>query len=214
MRSTSGRRCCLVHNADIDGERYLLSCLHVFPARMRRPPPGGIDCVADDARAIGPLDDAASPTGPAAVDAALVRIDDATVSDVSIWGLTPTRRATDFDIDELPGRGQLFVLGRLVAPAVGNLPAEVRKQPVPAFFRQIIPNPAPYDYTAAAGRVFDFADTIEYRANTRPGDSGAALVDTTGMIYGMHFFGRGEFGYAMAAPRLFDPGVFTVEIAL
>ena len=28
------------------------------------------------------------------------------------------------------------------------------------------------------------------------------------MLFGMHFYGRGEFGYALSAPRRFDPEVF------
>jgi hypothetical protein len=30
----------------------------------------------------------------------------------------------------------------------------------------------------------------------------------------MHFYGRGPFGFALSAPRLFDPGVFSVDISL
>lgn len=208
-----GSACCLVRNAAFPSERYLLSCYHVFSKTLDRPPQSGIDCIAGGAL-IGSAIDAASAIGSAALDAALVRVDDPSITEMSVWGLAPSQRATDFDIAQLAGRGQLFVLGRQVAPAVGGLPEEVRSDPIPAFLRALIPVPTEYDYRATAGRTFVFSDTIEYKAAVRPGDSGAALVDTQGMVYGMHFFGRDGFGYSLSAPRLFDPGAFSLDIAL
>lgn len=208
-----GAGCCLVRNAAIPNERYLLSCYHVFSKTLARPPETGIDCIANDV-VIGPISAAARADGPAALDAALILVDDETIQDVSVWGQMPRSRATDFDIESLPMRGQLFILGRRVAPAVGNISEEIRGRPIPAAFRAVLPNSTDYDYRATAGRFFTFADTIEYVANVRPGDSGAALVDSAGMLYGMHFFGRGQFGYALAAPRLFDPEIFPFDIIL
>lgn len=208
-----GSVCCLVRNAALPNERYLLSCYHVFSRTLDRPPQAGIDCSAGGV-AIGSTIDAASAIGTSALDAALVRVDDPATTEISVWGLAPSRRATDFDIEQMVGRGQLFVLGRQVAPAAGGLPEEARSDPVPAVFRQIIPVPTEYDYRATAGRTFTFSETIEYKAAVRPGDSGAALVDTQGMVYGMHFFGRDGFGYSLSAARLFDPGIFSLDIAL
>lgn len=208
-----GSACCLVRNAALANERFLLSCYHVFARTLERPPQAGIDCVSG-ATVIGSAIDAASPIGSLALDAALVRVDDPAITMLSVWGLAPSRRATDFDIEQIADRGQLFVLGRQVAPAVAGLPEEMRTDPVPAFFRAIFPQPTEYDYRATAGRSFAFSGTLEYKAAVRPGDSGAALVDTHGMVYGMHFFGRDDFGYALSAPRIFDPGVFSIDIAL
>ena len=190
---------------------FLLS--RVLQDIVARPPETGIDCISNEA-VIGPINAVARADGPTALDAALVLVEDETIQDVSVWGQMPRNRATDFDIESLPMRGQLFVLGRRVAPAVGNLSEEIRDGPIPALFRAVLPNSTDYDYRATARRFFTFADTIEYVANVRPGDSGAALVDAAGMLYGMHFFGRGQFGYALAAPRLFDPEIFPFDIIL
>lgn len=209
-----GSVCCRVRNVAIPRERYLLACYHVFSSSLKRPPQRGVACVADDQTPLGPVSEAADPTGASAIDAALVGLDDASIQDISLWGLAPNRRATDFDIGELPDRGQLFVLGRRVAPPANGLPAQVRSEPLPAFFRAVLPGPTEFDYRTTARRTFFFADTIQYRSAVRPGDSGSAVVDVTGMLYGMHFFGQGAFGFALSAPRLFDPGVFSLDISL
>jgi V8-like Glu-specific endopeptidase len=84
---------------------------------------------------------------------------------------------------------------------------------VSASFHTVWPSRA-YPYPAAGGVSFTYADTIEYAASTYPGDSGAALVDDSGTLYGMHFFGDGVSGYAMSAPRLFDGAVFAIDVLL
>jgi hypothetical protein len=207
-----GSTCCQVRNARIAEERYLLTCFHAFSSSLRRPPQDGLDCEADDGTFLGPLDDTADPTGSSAVDAALVRLTNAAIDDISLWGFAPSTRATDFDLENLALRGDLFVLARQVAPAAGGLPALVRSGPLAATFTKVITSSTAYAY--GPGRSFSFADTIEYKAAVRPGDSGSALVDTAGMLYGMHFYGRGEFGYALSAPRLFDPEVFSLDIVI
>lgn len=206
--------CCLVRNAALPNERYLMSCYHAFSATLDRPPQNGIDCVSSSGTLVGTDVEAADPNGSSALDAALVRVGDSSIQDMSVWGATPVAHATDFDIDSLPLRGPLFILGRRVAPAVDGLPQAVRMEPIPASFRSLITSPTSYDYGSTAGRSFVFADTIEYKAAVRPGDSGSALVDTGGILYGMHFFGRGEFGYSLAAPRLFEPGIFSLDIVI
>jgi hypothetical protein len=208
-----GSACCLVRDSAIPTNRYALSCYHVFSRTLARSLPQGIDCVANG-KTIGPVKYAARAEGRSALDAALVRVDDQTISDISVWEILVNTKAHDFDVESLPSRGPLFVLGRRVAPAVGGLAELIRSRPVPATFRALIPAPMDFDYRETAGRYFTFADTIEYVAAVRPGDSGAALVDSTGMLYGMHFFGRNQFGYALAVPRLFDPKVFRIDIEL
>lgn len=207
-----GSACCQVRNAQVAEERYLLTCFHVFSSSLRRPPQDGLDCEADNGTFLGPLDDTADPTGSLAADAALVRLTNPSIDNISLWGFAPSTRATDFDLANLALRGDLFVLGRQVAPATDGLPALTRTEPLLAHFTKVITSSTAYAY--GGGRSFSFADTIEYKAAVRPGDSGSALVDTSGMLYGMHFYGRGEFGYALSAPRLFDPEVFSLDIVI
>lgn len=206
--------CCLVEDAGLPGQRFLLTCYHAFVPDLRRPLPAGMDATDDAGAAIGLLAEAASASGPRAVDAALVSVDAAGVDAVSVWGLNITQRANAFDIEDLPNRGPLWVLGRRVAPASAAGPAEVRSEPVRARFRQYIVVRTRFDYAGTAGRSFVFGEVIEYQAATRPGDSGAALVDDRGLLYGMHFYGFGGNGYAFAAPRLFDDGVFLGDLQL
>jgi hypothetical protein len=206
--------CCLVEDAGLPGQRYLLTCYHAFVPDLQRPIPAGMDAADDAGGAIGLLAEAASASGPRAVDAALVSVDAAGLDAVSCWGLAITQRAGALDIEDLPNRGPLWVLGRRIAPASGAGPAETRIEPVRAQFRQYIVVRTEFDYAGTAGRVFVFDEVIEYQAATRPGDSGAALVDSQGLLYGMHFYGFGGNGYAFTAPRLFDDGVFLAELQL
>lgn len=209
-----GAACCLVQDAQDSNVRYLLSCNHVFSPGLARGVAAGSDCVAHDNTPLGPQTDAASPDGRDALDAALVRLDNPAVQDIALWGVAITGRATDFDLAQLPHRGPLRVLGRRLVPGPGNTVLAVRDRPVDASFRAVIATPTEFDYSATAGRNFVFTDVIQYIAETRPGDSGAPLVDLSGMVYGMHFYGEGGFGYAMAAPRLFRSGVFGRGIVL
>ncbi len=207
-----GSVCCQVRNAKIPDERYLLTCLHVFSSSMQSPPPLGLDCQTDTGVFLGPLDDTANPFGSTAVDAALVRITNPSIDGIALWGFTPSAKATDYDLENLALKNDLFVLAREVAPAADGMRALRRTQPLPARFTKVITSSAAYTY--GRGRHFWFSDTIEYQAAVRPGDSGSALVDTDGILYGMHFYGRGQFGYALSAPRLFDPGVFSLNIVI
>lgn len=206
--------CCLVEDAGLPGQRFLLTCYHAFVPDLQRPIPAGMDATDAAGAVIGLLAQAASAAGPRAVDAALVSVDVDGVDAVSVWGLRITRRANAFDIEDLPNRGALWVLGRRVAPASDAGPAETRSEPVRAQFRQVIVVRTAFDYASTAGRSFVFGEVIEYQAATRPGDSGAALVDSTGLLYGMHFYGFGGNGYAFTAPRLFDDGVFLGDLQL
>jgi Trypsin-like peptidase domain len=206
--------CCVVEDAGLSGQRFLLTCYHAFVPDLRRPIPAGMDATDEAGAAIGLLAEAASASGLRAVDAALVSVDAAWLDTVSVWGLAITQRADAFDIEDLPNRGALWVLGRRVAPASGAGPAQTRSEPVRAQFRQVIVVRTEFDYASTAGRSFVFGEVIEYQAATRPGDSGAALVDSQGLLYGMHFYGFGGNGYAFTAPRLFDDGVFLGELRL
>lgn len=210
-----GSACCLVRNVNLINERYLLSCNHVVSRTLQTPPLQGCTCRASETTFIGPVTDAAQATGRKAVDAALIRLSNTGTGKVAMWGISPRQRATDFDLDELPGRGGLQVLGRRVAPAADGLPELQRTGPLEALFSQVIPGPTPFDYRSSAGQVFEFSDVIEYKAAVRPGDSGSAVVGVgDGMLYGMHFYGQDEFGYALSAPRLFAPDVFGMDIEL
>jgi hypothetical protein len=210
-----GSACCMVRNATSQGERYLLTCYHVFSPSLRDTP-GGLDCVSSSGgRLIGPMLEIADPesTGTA-LDAALALVEDSALDSASTWGRVPVSRATDNDISLLPQEPDLFVYGRRVAPAVGNLPEVTRPGPLPAAFQSLFSDSIPFDYQQTAGRTLYFADTIEYVADVRPGDSGAAVMNSAGKLFGMHFYGQGNTGYAFSAPRLFDPDVFPFDIVL
>lgn len=209
-----GSVCCMVRNAGVGGERYVLSCYHVFSQQLSellRDSPPGIDCVSSSGGRIGPMRSAANSQ---LLDAALATVESSALTSVTTWGRLPISRATDNDLDLLPLHSDLFVYGRRIAPAVGNLPETTRPGPLPAAFQSLYSDPIPFDYRRTAGRMFYFADTIEYVADVRPGDSGAALMSSAGMLFGMHFYGQGNVGYAFSAPRIFEPGVFPFDIVL
>lgn len=211
-----GSCCCLVKNRNSPGERFVLSCYHVF-SRSLDDTPAGRDCIVwDTGTPIGPMLEAADPEATSnALDATIARITSATIDSVTTWSRAPISRATDFDIASLPKNAQLFVYGRRVAPPVNNLPALTRSTPVPAIFQSVFPHPLKFDYRAAAGKFLFFADTLQYVADVRPGDSGAAVMDTQGKLFGMHFYGQNNnIGYAFSAPRLFESGVFSFDITL
>ena len=210
-----GAGCCLVRNAFSRGERYLLSCYHVFSPSLSDAPPN-IDCViSENGEPIGPMIEMADPESSSnALDAALALVEDVTVDNITAWGRMPTSRATDFDLFSLVKNYELFVHGRRIAPASAGFPAVTRTGPLPATFQSLFPTPLPFDYRQTAGKVFFFADTLQYIANVRPGDSGAAVMDSKGKLFGMHFYGQGNVGFAFSAPRLFDPGVFHFDITL
>lgn len=210
-----GSACCLVRNTNQPAERYLLSCYHVFSPQLIEPLSGRNDCVesATD-RIIGEVVSTADAYGGSRLDAALVLIDDPNVDVVSVWGKMPVAKATDFDVAMMYERGQMFLMCRSIAPAANGLSEALRTKPLVATFQSFFPNPIPFDYRSTVGRFLYFADTIQYIADVRSGDSGSALVDGAGMLYGMHFYGQGNVGFAMSAPRLFDPNVFSVDISL
>jgi hypothetical protein len=209
-----GSSCCLVQNAT-GGERYLLTCYHVFSPSLSDSP-GDIDCVASGGGTpIGPMLEVADPQSTtAALDAALALMEDASVGVVSTWGRYPSACATEFDIQSLHPGAELFVHGRRVAPAFGGQPEVTRLAPLPATFQSVFPNPIPFDYRRTAGKVLYFADTLQYVAGVRPGDSGAAVLDGEGTLFGMHFYGQDTIGFAFSAPRLFDANIFPFDIVL
>lgn len=210
-----GSACCAVSSASNPAHKYLLSCHHVFSPTMSATLPRQVDCiVSDSGQRIGPLVVAASTLGPLAMDAALVRIEDEDIDTLSMWGRWPVSRATDFDLSVLHQRGPLFVLCRQQVPAVDGQPPELRTQALEVRFVGVTFHPIVFDYRSIAGKRFSFGYTIQYVGALRPGDSGAALIDSGGMLYGMHFFGQGSLGFAVAAPRLFESAAFGFDIVL
>lgn len=210
-----GSACCAVSSAATPERKYLLSCHHVFSPTMSATLPQQVDCiVSDSGQRIGPLVVAASTRGPQAMDAALVRMEDDDIDTVSMWGRWPVSRATDFDLSEIHQRGPLFVLCRQQVPAIDAQPPELRTQALEVRFVGVTFHPIVFDYRSIAGKRFRFGYTIQYVGALRPGDSGAALIDSGGMLYGMHFFGQGPLGFAVAAPRLFESAAFGFDIVL
>ena len=210
-----GSPCCAVRNSNLPVELYLLTCHHVLDPQMAVPMAAGRGCLrSSDRLSIGGLASVADVDSSRGLDAALVRIVDPTVDVVSIWGRRPITKATDFDIEMLHERGALRLLCRELAPAADGLPASQRTEPLSVTFQSLFPNPHTFDYRQSAGRFIDFSDTIQYVGGVRAGDSGSALIDDAGMLYGMHFYGEDNVGFAMSAARIFDPDVFALDISL
>lgn len=206
-----GTACCLVRNAQSPGERYVLTCYHVLSPSMSESP-GETDCISSaDGGIIGPMLEIADPDGPSiALDAALVLVEDQTVDQTRIWSRMPMSRATDFDISALGTQSILYVHARRSTP---GQPGGTRTSPLAAYFQSVFPT-FPFDYRSTAGRYFSFPYTLQYVSNTRPGDSGAAVMDARNKLYGMHFYGEGNVGFALSAPQLFKFGVFPFDIEL
>jgi hypothetical protein len=213
--SDRGCACCVVRNVHMLGERYLLSCYHVFARNMGNLPPNA-DCVdATSGSKIGSLIRIADPYDThAPLDAVLVLLDNKSVSNSSSWGAIALTKATAYDVASLHPGKRLSIFGLRSSPATPQQPAQLRGSPIDATFQSIYPNPIPFDYRATVGRYIYFADTIEYLSSTRLGDSGAALMDDSGKLYGMHFYGHGNIGYAFASPLIFDSGAFQIDITL
>jgi hypothetical protein len=210
-----GAACCMVHNPAMPGERYLLSCYHVFSPSLSDAPSSALDCVGPLGSPLGQVLEVANPDAPSGgLDAALVLLDDPTLDSLPTWGQVPRRRATDVDIGRLAEAGPLSICARRVAPAIDPGDAVTRSGPLPAAFQSYFPHPLPFDYRATAGRFLSIAGTLQYVSPVLPGDSGSAVLDGAGVLFGMHFFGMGNGGFAMSAPRLFAPGVFSIELEL
>lgn len=210
-----GSVCCLVRNAAVAGERYLLSCYHVFSPTLTATP-FEADCVATaSGRVLATLMEPADPLHPRhAIDAALALVDDPQVDRIAVWGRRPVARATAHDLLALRPDTPLTLAALRTAPDSTAGAAVVRPGPLRAVFQSLFPQPLPFDYRATAGRIFRFPNTVQYLAEVRPGDSGCALLDERGTLYGMHFYGQGRSGFAFAATSLFDDEAFPFEIVL
>lgn len=109
--------------------------------------------------------------------------------------------------------GALHLLCRAFAPAIEDLPSSQRTEPLSVTFQSLFPNPHTF-YRQNTGRFIDFSDAIQYAGEVRAGDSGSALIDDAGMLYGMHIYGEGNVGFSMSAARIFDQDVFALDISL
>ena len=205
-----GSACAVVKTAD--GAHHLLTCAHVVSRQLAQPSVGTI-CKTADQTPIGSVFDVASSTGDHAVDAVLVRIDDPAFRGILQWGNRIQKRATPSDVAALGMQGGLQVLVRKSVPLHGGNP-EIRPEPMDAEFRCHIQYPMPLSYARIGGTTRVFAELIQYVANTRPGDSGAAVINQKGTLVGMHFWGGDNgTGYAIPAWALFRPGTFKMRIA-
>jgi Trypsin-like peptidase domain len=206
-----GAACCLVTDGLVPPTRYLLTCYHVFSPAMQAV---GDDLACVDCATKNPIGSMAASTTVGApgdpVDAALVAVGGG-FTKLTLWGHVIPSKATDYDLHLLVNGTSLELYARINVPrSVGTVPP--RTGPLTAIFQGVIPS-LECNYPDA-GRDFTFQDVIEYTADAYPGDSGAALADTAGKLYGMHFYATNDFAYALSAPRLFDPGIFTIGIAL
>lgn len=207
-----GSACCIVHRRGLRNERYILSCYHVFVPNMIFPVPRNLSLRATDTagREIGSSFLGGNPSRW--VDAALLSIDSGSVDSVGLWQRNAVRQATTSELNEMPFDVPFTLYVRRSTPP--TVPGQDRAAPLVVTFVGFHESETPFDYTKDAGRHFYFPSTIEYQAAVRPGDSGSPLLDDTGVLYGMHFYGDDQSGFAMAAPGLFDHGVFPIDIEI
>lgn len=201
-----GAACCLV--CDANAQRYVLTCYHVFVPDMQYPADAGSSCVVSaTSTQIGDMKDAADPS---ALDAALAAVEDTNVTTAPVWSQSPVSRASDYDLTTLVDHPALYVFARATTPP-GTTSHMRRTGPLDAQFVSILPM---HSFPYPGVGTFTFSDVIEYKATVFPGDSGSAVMDGDGKLFGMHFYGQGNLGYALSAPRLFDPNRFSSEISL
>lgn len=197
---------------DSQGQRYLLTCGHVVSQSLSKPPAGTV-CQTAAGMPVGAGFDVAPAIGNRAMDAALVRVDSNSLQKVAQWGYGIQNRASEHLLSQLRLSSPLRVLARRLPP-----PSEADQRVLtsyrPARFRSRLLTPVSFDYRKFNGRHYVFSDVIEYVADTRTGDSGSAVVDANGTLIGMHFYGDGNLGYAIAATSLFRAGAFAVAVAL
>jgi len=204
-----GSACCLVTRARTPRELYLLTCYHVMSPDMSVPTRevSCIDC--SDNSQLGVLATLANTNTPGdPVDAELISIQPG-LAPLAVWGRTAASKASDADLSTLTTATSVLLVRQHIPPSAGG--GTPRQGPIPATFQSILPT---NDFEYPGVGTYTFQDTIEYTADVHGGDSGSALIDCNGKLYGMHFYGMGDFGYALSAPRLFESGAFPIDIWL
>lgn len=201
--------CCVVRDLEKPALRYGLTCCHAFDTDLapQLPPADFLSARRAGGPLLGRLRAAAPTSGSDAQDSAVFLLDDANEDAFSHWGRRIGSRASSGDLIRLHERTDLELLARRTIPASHATAGGTRQAPERAIFRSRQFGSMSFDY--GQGRSFVFRDLIEYGANTFPGDSGSPLVDSTGRLWGMHFY-RSAAGlcYAFTAPRMFDGNVF------
>jgi hypothetical protein len=195
-RSFRGSACCVCQDADQPNEpTYLLSCHHVLTGSILdannppRPIPG--TKITRNGALAGPCTlagDLAPGPGAYAMDAAFLRLDLPT-SATAIAGywdqVRPQRMAK---LDEIPD-------------PQATLGIFSYRGMIPARYVGMFPN---MDVEIRPGIHVRFEYVTECEANTKEGDSGAALMDDKGVVFGVHFYGgrSDKFvnGYSLAIP--------------
>jgi hypothetical protein len=206
----AGSICCLVRDAQRPGDRYLLSCHHVLTGS------GALPDFSVDPNALTTLPDGEviatlaqwAPlrfTVGFGTDAALARVVEPEVTDISAWGRGIRRVGA---LAELPR--PLFLLARRMTRTASGQPV-VRTAPLPAQMVGVDVN-VRFNY---GNRQVGITRVIQYEAATEGGDSGAALVGADGSLYGMHFYEDAQGrSYALTVTELFLESPFAIDIRL
>ena len=176
-----GSACCILEDRDNPGHsKYLLSCHHVLTG----------SCL-NDADPLQPIPETRItrsdlPVGPCvlagtlrpdrgkfAMDAAFLSLELPTSmpSLAGFWGQVKPSRLARFS--EAPDDGQTCGIFSF-------------RGMIPARFVAVFPN---MEVEVKQGHKITFEYVIETIAETKEGDSGAALMDDNGVVYGLHFFG-------------------------
>jgi hypothetical protein len=203
-----GSFCCVVRNKKAAAERYLLTCRHVLCVALA--PTGGL-VPTDDGQVSHRVSNAAiadhydeADLGDGSTtygcDAALGVM---TTPDLPvIWATVPGRVAKPLDV---PSGLKVYVPRKQPTSPVRAGPLAATGYEL-QFDRPIQVQP---------GLWVRFEAVVTYFAATEPGDSGSALIDDTGALFGMHFYESGQgVSHAIPAYILFKSGLFKIDIRL
>lgn len=207
-----GSFCCVVETVSSAPKRLLLSCHHVLALSKDSPTMAPVDGTEmfdrDGGAKIGDLYDYATIRPRQAqggivlrgLDAALARL--SVSDDPVLWGVSVRELAPPFAVPSVL---------HLLAPADLG-PSQPRPGPLPAEFVGMHFN---IEIPLGGNRTLIVDHAVQYRCAAVAGDSGSALVNATGQLVGMHFYGGADgVCYAIAARQLFADGVFTEAIRL
>ncbi|MFC5478211.1 trypsin-like serine protease [Massilia suwonensis] len=197
--SLRGAACCIVAQTDKPANRFLLGCQHVLALSLLGRQCGCIDSVI---RANGSPEVVArlyeyaelTPSGKPCLDAAIALANPAAKIFWDAGRIVPQRVE--------PGVNR--PLDCTIFTPRGPRPARFVKE----WANVRLPYPSCGMVTIAAA--------YQFVADTAAGDSGSPLIDRQGTLHGMHFWGDPgqQLAFAIPAFMLFQPGLFSIEIAL
>lgn len=198
----AGGICCVAQEIGGDRNRYLLGCHHVLAlSKVGNTCTARPAVVRDTATGIvvGTLFEAAplAAGGAISIDAAIAIVPPGT--DVT-WkfGTRPVR----------PVR----IASSAMPPTNCSIYSPREVIPIPSIFVKQWSR-VPLDYPCGTVVI---ETAYQFRAVTKEGDSGSAVMSPDGMLYGMHFWGNTVNEVALAIPAyvLFRAGLFSAPLSL